>query len=121
MFFKAPPHITSFTFGEESIPEGETASVQCFVQKGDLPLEINWLHNGDPINNENQIGVTFSKLSSRISTLNIESVRAEHRGNYTCMAVNKAGKSEYVSELHVDGTRSFLYRIEFFKVLLIIE
>lgn len=78
--------------------------MQCFVQKGDLPLQISWTHNGVPINNENELGVTFSKLSLRISTLNIESIRAEHRGNYTCMAGNKAGRSEHVSELHVDGT-----------------
>lgn len=81
-----------------------------------MPLQITWNHNGEPIDNENQLGVTFSKLSSRISTLNIESVRAEHRGSYKCMAMNKAGRSEHVSELHVDGTLRFKIRGARFKI-----
>lgn len=103
-FSTALPHINPFSFGEDSLPEGETASVQCFVQKGDLPIEISWLHNGIAIDNENRLGITFSKISPRISLINIEAVRAEHSGNYTCIAQNKAGRSDYVSELHVDGT-----------------
>lgn len=101
--FKAFPHINPFTFGDESIPEGETASVQCIVQKGDLPIDITWLHNGIAIDNRNLIGVRFNKISNRISLMNIDSVRAEHRGNYTCIATNKAGRMDFVSELHVDG------------------
>lgn len=99
----ALPHINPFFFGEDSLPEGETASVQCFVQKGDLPIEITWLHNGIPIDNENQLGITFSQISNRISLINIEAVRADHRGNYTCIASNKAGRFEFSSVLNVDG------------------
>lgn len=96
-----PPQINHFSFGEESIPEGETASVQCVVQKGDLPIEIIWSHNGYLL--DDQFGVNIAQMSPRISFLNIDSVKAKHRGNFTCQATNQAGQDKYTSELHIDG------------------
>lgn len=81
------------------------ASVQCAVQKGDLPIEFAWLHNGYLL--EDNFGVSLTKMSPRISFLNIESVKAKHRGNYTCVAANKAGRAEFMSELHIDGAINF--------------
>lgn len=82
------------------------------VLKGDMPMEIKWLHNNMPVVSEN--GMSIMKTSARISTLNIESVRGEHRGNYKCVAKNKAGIDEYSTELNVNG------RIHFFKFILLI-
>lgn len=100
--FLVPPQINHFSFGDESIPEGETASVQCVVQKGDLPMNILWLHNGYMMGDN--FGVNIAQMSPRISYLNIDSVEARHSGNFTCQATNKAGQDEYTSELHIDGT-----------------
>lgn len=71
------------------------------MAKGDLPIDIDWLHNGFPV--EATKGVNVIKMSSRISSINIESVRASHMGNFTCVAVNKAGQADYTSELHING------------------
>lgn len=57
-------------------------------------------------------------MSPRISYLNIESVQAKHRGNYTCVAMNIAGRADLSSELHIDGRpakRHFSYFFHFPK------
>lgn len=84
------------------------ASVQCAIQKGDLPIEFAWLHNGYLL--DENFGVSLTKMSPRISFLNIDSVQAIHRGNYTCVAANKAGRTEFSSELHIDGAIIFFKR-----------
>lgn len=97
----ALPHILPFTFGEESINEGETVAVQCITSKGDLPIKITWLHNGQAIIEDE--GLHVIKTSARISTLNFEYVKGHHRGNYTCLAKNFAGVSEYTTEFQING------------------
>lgn len=42
-------------------------------------------------------------MGNKISMLSIESVRAEHRGKYTCIAKNDAGVEDYSSFLNVNG------------------
>lgn len=59
-----------------------------------------WLVNGKPLNNED---ISISSVGRRGSVLSIESVQYEHAGNYTCLARNGAGKTEYTSELQVNG------------------
>lgn len=98
---KVPPQVVPFTFGDEVSNAGDIVAVQCMVLKGDMPIEIKWMHNNHPVISEN--GVTIMKMSPRISSLNIESVRGEHRGLYKCVATNKAGQDEYSSELNVNG------------------
>lgn len=73
---------------------GDIVAVQCMVLKGDLPINIFWMHNND---------VNIIKTSSRISTLNIESVNANHRGTFHCIASNLAGRSDQAAELNVNG------------------
>lgn len=97
----ALPHILPFTFGDESINEGETVAVQCVTSKGDLPIRITWLHNGQAIIEDE--GLHVIKTSSRISTLNFEYVRAHHRGNYTCLAKNSAGAAEFTTDFYING------------------
>lgn len=81
------------------------ATVQCAVTKGDFPIEFSWMHNGRSIIFAN--GVTISKTNKRISTLSIESVGADHIGNYTCVAKNPAGTTSYAAVLNVNGTVMF--------------
>lgn len=101
LIYLVSPEILPLTFGDEISNAGDVVAVQCMVLKGDLPLEIRWLHNYNPVLSEN--GLSIIKASSRISTLNIESVKGNHRGNYTCFAKNLAGSTEYSVELNVNG------------------
>lgn len=100
MFFSVIPQIFPFTFGDEPINSGETVSIQCTISKGDLPLNMTWRLNGNPIGNNN--GITIMKMK-RFSTLNIDSVSAVHTGNYECIAENSAGRTVYSAILNVYG------------------
>lgn len=71
------------------------------VLKGDLPIELTWKHNNQIY--QQTSGVNIIKTSTRISTLNIESVNAHHRGTYQCIAMNLAGRSEHSADLYVNG------------------
>uniref|UniRef100_A0A1I8Q6J3 Down syndrome cell adhesion molecule n=1 Tax=Stomoxys calcitrans TaxID=35570 RepID=A0A1I8Q6J3_STOCA len=96
-----PPQVLPFNFGEDAADVGDIASATCVVPKGDLPMEILWSLNSAPIvSGEN--GFTVVRLNKRTSSLNIESLRAQHRGAYKCIASNKAGTSEYMAELQVN-------------------
>jgi hypothetical protein len=77
------------------------ASLQCTVYKGDLPIKITWLHNNDTIGHSD--GIIISKASKKVSSLTIDSVQEEHKGSYTCLAENKAGKTSYSTVLNVNG------------------
>ena len=75
--------------------------VHCSVVKGDPPIEIIWNFNGTQLINNPSISIT--KPSQRISTLSIDAVNAEHRGQYTCSAKNPAGEAIQTSFLNVNG------------------
>lgn len=53
-------------------------------------------------------GVTTVKAGKRNQVLDIESVGAEHSGNFTCIAKNKAGSVSYTTDLHVNGTIGYI-------------
>lgn len=98
------PHILPFSFGEEILNEGDTASVSCVATKGDMPIGLTFYHNNIPVIDEN--GVVIMK-SAKMIALTIENVRADHQGNYTCRASNRAGQAEYTADLNINGY--FLY------------
>jgi Immunoglobulin domain len=100
-FLAVLPQISAFSFGDDSINVDENVAVQCMVLKGDLPIKINWLHNGAPI--EVEQGYQQIDISQRISTLNIETLKSFHRGNYTCVARNAAGFTEFSTYLNING------------------
>ncbi|VEN53575.1 unnamed protein product [Callosobruchus maculatus] len=95
-----PPQILPFDFGEDSVNAGELASLQCSVHKGDLPMKIYWLHNNYSVADMEDI--LISKAGKKISTLSIDSVSAKHSGEYTCVAENEAGSSQYSARLNVN-------------------
>lgn len=80
---------------------GDIVAVQCMVLKGDLPIQIFWIHNNASIKELSDVNII--KTSTRISTLNIESVNAYHRGTFQCIASNLAGRSDQAAELKVNG------------------
>lgn len=94
------PQISPFSFGEEDINEGDTVSVQCIISKGDNPVRISWYLNAKPVSNIHGVVVTQAR---RVGSLTIESVQADHSGNYTCAASNPAGNDTYSAALNVNG------------------
>lgn len=99
-----PPQITPFEFGEEILNEGETASVSCVMNKGDLPVAFKWLFNGEEIKPRNNLGIVLTTISKKTSILNIEAVNSVHRGSYTCEIRNQAGQTNHTTLLSVNGS-----------------
>lgn len=77
------------------------AGVSCIISKGDIPLDIKWTFNSNNLLSSNTL--TLTKLNTRTSALSIDSLDGYHRGVYTCIASNKAGKVEHSAELFVNG------------------
>lgn len=103
-----------FAFGDEPSNTGDSIGIQCMVNKGDLPIDFRWTLNGSPIiSGENSL--TLTKLNSRTSTLNVEYLDGIHRGIYKCVASNRAGSTEFMSNLEINGLFQFsFYNRKFF-------
>lgn len=80
---------------------GDVVSVQCTIAGGDLPVNVNWLINGEEI--ASYLEILLDKRGKRIHVLTIDSVSEKHAGNYTCNAYNNAGVVNHTSELKVNG------------------
>lgn len=93
--------MSPFDFGEETYNAGDTVSLTCTVTKGDMPVELSWLFNGDLLSSGD--GVLITRSGRKISMLSIDSIKSSHRGNYTCLAKNDAGEAAHSALLHVDG------------------
>lgn len=98
------PQILHFDFGDDPINTGDSTSLTCSINKGDLPIKIMWSHNNASVDSNPSISVI--RVNKKISTLSIESVQAEHIGEYTCIAKNRAGVTHYSTFLHVNGILS---------------
>lgn len=98
--FLVAPQISPFSLGEDDVNEGDTISAQCTISKGDGPLNITWCLNGKPLKFVDGVLLSSSK---RVSSLTIESVEAEHAGEYICYASNMAGTSSFSAVLNVNG------------------
>ena len=96
-----PPLIAPFSFGTESVNEGDFVQVTCNVMRGEMPLSISWSLEGDVISSEPAITTTM--IGTRTSILMISSVGYRHSGKYTCIAKNSAGISFESTELKVNG------------------
>lgn len=96
-----------FFFGDEPSNYGESTAVNCMITKGDHPISIQWSLNGEPITNNND-GIVIVKMSTKLSSLSIDSINHKHRGIYKCIASNLAGKSEVSDILNVNGTKQII-------------
>jgi Down syndrome cell adhesion protein 1 len=96
-----PPQINPFDFGQEAINSGDIIMTTCLVTKGDLPLKIHWTFDNKQITQYD--GITAVNANKRASQLTIESVQDYHRGEYKCIAENKAGVAEFATFLNVNG------------------
>lgn len=101
------PQINAFTFSEEDLNLDDTVAATCIIAKGDLPIDVWWSLRDDYHDAERNLtsndGVMIAKTSHKISMLNIDAVKARHRGNYTCYARNKAGIAQHSAYLAING------------------
>lgn len=80
---------------------GDYFQLNCVIVQGDFPVNTTWLLNNEPYYQVNGISVQLN--GKRGSSLNIDAVTASHAGNYTCIAVNKAGNVSASTLLVVKG------------------
>lgn len=107
--FLVLPQVAPFSFDEDMM-SGAPAQVTCFVAKGDLPMDITWLVEGQQVVAHRQ-GITVTKLGQRSSILGIDVLSAAHAGNYTCLARNAGGSDNWTAELVVHGTHGFCHQL----------
>lgn len=88
----------------------DAVSAVCTITKGDLPITIWWTLVDDFSKEERNLstndGLMIMRSSQKLSLLNIDAVKARHRGNYTCFAKNKAGVTQYSAFLFINGDSS---------------
>ncbi|XP_075749282.1 cell adhesion molecule Dscam1-like [Rhipicephalus microplus] len=95
---KVPPLIERFAF-DENLYEGMRTRVYCNIARGDPPVRITWLRDGQPIKSGRDIEVRV--LDPFSVALVIDSLSPSHDGSYTCVASNTAAKVNYTAPLRV--------------------
>ncbi|XP_035702797.1 Down syndrome cell adhesion molecule-like protein Dscam2 isoform X2 [Folsomia candida] len=92
-----PPVISSFNF-DDNLQEGQRTSISCNVMSGDLPIDISWLKDSQPI--PPTLNVTPMRVKF-LSNLIFEELRGSHSGIYTCSASNAAATVNFSAHLVV--------------------
>ncbi|RWS30283.1 cell adhesion molecule-like protein, partial [Leptotrombidium deliense] len=101
------PRIEPFLISN-NVNIGQRLSITCTVIKGDPPILIKWLKNGQLIN-EHDAFVSIHHLADYSSTILFKSINSEHKGNYTCSATNEVGQDSYSTDLVVFAPPFWLY------------
>ncbi|KAH7976679.1 hypothetical protein HPB52_018024 [Rhipicephalus sanguineus] len=84
----ASPKLQSTGFPSE-ISLGDDTGVMCMVTKGSSgPFTMTWYKNGEEVSISNRVTVV---VRASKAVLNIDAVRVEDIGNYTCTATNRFG------------------------------
>jgi Immunoglobulin domain len=112
------PQIVPFSFGKDEVYFDESVTATCSVSFGDLPIKFWWTLSDSfeslaEYNISTNDGVVISKAGNKLSFLNIEAVKARHRGNYTCYAANKAGTAKQSAYLAVNGYKKVFNEFKF--------
>lgn len=94
------PYIIPFAFDGDA-NSGDTAQLTCHVSKGDRPFTLTWSFQGRDISP--QSGVATTMIGDSISVLVISAATDSHRGNYTCTAKNRAGRTNHTATIRVNG------------------
>ena len=108
-----------FSFGEGAFHAGQSATLQCSILQGDLPLTLSWLFNGDPIPATHP-EISTAMFGKRATMLSIDAVSGNHAGNFTCEGKNAAGKASYMAELIVNGLLLFFVPTDFFGSVVVL-
>lgn len=98
------PKVVPFS-APSNLQQGDRTTLTCTVARGDSPLSLMWMKDGEPLHNGG-----FSSSSIKVinfdefnSMLTIESLGSEHIGNYSCRASNEAGQSAVATLINVHG------------------
>lgn len=97
---KVPPVIEPFSF-QDGLAEGMRTRTICGVSRGDSPLRLIWLKDGESL--LPSLGANVSSLDQYTSILSIPSLSHSHSGEYTCVASNQASEVKYTASLQVKG------------------
>jgi PREDICTED: similar to CG31190-PB, isoform B, partial len=89
-----------FSFGS-NLQEGMRASVTCTVTTGDVPIDIKWFKDGEPIKSSKG-AIFLETVDEFISTLIFKPLKQEHNGHYSCVASNEASSYNHTVYLSVD-------------------
>lgn len=98
--FPVPPIIEPFSF-QDGLAEGMRTRTVCGVSRGDAPLSLRWLKDGEPL--PSLLGANVTSLDQYSSLLSIPSLSATHSGDYTCVATNPASEVKFTAALQVKG------------------
>lgn len=105
ILFSVLPKLAPFGVSDEPLHLGDYFQLTCAVVHGDFPYNITWYFNDEPITYFD--GVSILMHGKRSSSLNIESVSAQHSGNYTCIGSNTAGRASITTTLSIRGLCTF--------------
>ncbi|CAL1268419.1 unnamed protein product [Larinioides sclopetarius] len=94
------PRINPFAF-PKFLAEGNHVIVTCSVLTGDPPITIRWLKDGMTLNKK-MLNIDESSMGHLGSALVFNSVGRSHNGNYTCLAENAAGESNFTATMLVN-------------------
>uniref|UniRef100_A0A1B0DK51 Ig-like domain-containing protein n=1 Tax=Phlebotomus papatasi TaxID=29031 RepID=A0A1B0DK51_PHLPP len=100
LLVNVPPIIEPFSF-QDGLAEGMRTRTVCGVSRGDAPLTLRWLKDGEPL--PLSLGVNVTSLDQYSSLLSIPSLSASHSGDYTCVATNPAAEVKFTASLMVKG------------------
>lgn len=92
--------IEPFSF-QDGLAEGMRTRTICGVSRGDSPLRLIWLKDGETL--MPSLGANVSSLDQYTSILSISSLSHSHSGEYTCVASNQASEVKYSASLQVKG------------------
>lgn len=98
-FFAAPPKVLPFVI-PKNLLVGERVNILCSAASGSKPLTFTWFKDDNVLRREGSVRVVDS---SDYSTLNIEDLKLDHAGNYTCVVSNTGGTVSYSDALQVKG------------------
>ena len=100
-FITVAPKVVPFT-APSNLQQGDRATLTCTVARGDSPLTLMWMKDGEPIprGKSSYKVLNFDEFNSMLT---LESLNLEHIGNYSCRASNPAGESSVETQLIVYG------------------
>lgn len=107
------PAIDPFSF-PKSLHQGQRYTILCSVSKGDLPVEIRWYKDGQSIKVPDFPGINVIHVSQFSSNLVFESLRPDHRGNYSCEASNGAGSVTFNGSMIIHGKLNVHFQVEYY-------
>lgn len=81
---------------------GQLVQVSCAVIEGDEPMSLQWYKDGMLLVSSSEYNI--NNVDTQLSLLLLRKVNDQHRGTYTCLAMNPVGSSEYSAQLNVKGT-----------------